>query len=182
MDRTVSFEELMAALGGAAPPSSPAGSGGGGNAPVARPSPQPQPAAKPETKPARPATNASGGSVEGAWRSWLDAGTGVPRGLGSFLRSARVSESADGRVHISDVAAPAADRLLEPSVQQAIRDGLAAHLGRVPDLVVDEPSGPARTAARVTEAEVRDDALKALYRQEPRLQRAVEELDLELME
>ena len=35
---------------------------------------------------------------------------------------------------------------------------------------------------RVTEAEVRDHVLKALYRQEPRLQRAVEELDLELME
>jgi hypothetical protein len=34
----------------------------------------------------------------------------------------------------------------------------------------------------VTEDEVREDALKALYRQEPRLERAVEELDLELMD
>jgi hypothetical protein len=48
--------------------------------------------------------------------------------------------------------------------------------------VVDTPSGAPAKAARVTEAEVRDHALKALYRREPRLQQAVEELDLELME
>ena len=198
LDRTVSFEELMTALGGAAAPGSPAGSGGGSlEASVAGPAPaQPRattpraatkPAAKkpaePETKPTPEINPApAGGAAETAWRSWLEAGTGVPRGLGSFLRSATVSEGADGRFHISDVAVPALDRLLEPAVQQAIRDGLAAHLGRVPELVVDTPSGAPAKAARVTEAEVRDHALRALYRREPRLQQAVEELDLELME
>jgi hypothetical protein len=34
----------------------------------------------------------------------------------------------------------------------------------------------------VTEEEVREDTMRALFRQEPRLQRAVEELDLELMD
>lgn len=120
--------------------------------------------------------------LDEAWKAWLDSGSGVPRGLGSFLRSARVSEDPDGRVRISDVAVPALDRLHEPSVQQAIRQGLAPHLGRVPELVLDAPDAPPTKSARVTEAEVRDHALKALYRQEPRLQRAVEELDLELME
>jgi DNA polymerase-3 subunit gamma/tau len=204
MDRTVSFEALISALGGAPPPGSPAGSGGGAEVPVTRAAPPPRtppPAAtkpdaksaqpeakpaKPEAKPAPPGKAAlesvSGGSVEEAWRSWLESGKGVPRGLGSFLRSAKVSEGAEGRVHITDVAVPAVERLLEPAVQQAIRDGLGAHLGRVPELVVDGPSGAPSKAARVTEAEVRDHALKALYRQEPRLQQAVEELDLELME
>jgi hypothetical protein len=52
----------------------------------------------------------------------------------------------------------------------------------VPDLVLDTPGAVRAKGTRVTEAEVRDQTLKALYRQEPRLQRAVEELDLELME
>jgi DNA polymerase-3 subunit gamma/tau len=39
-----------------------------------------------------------------------------------------------------------------------------------------------RGVPRVTEADVREGALNALFRQEPRLRRAVEELDLELME
>jgi hypothetical protein len=106
----------------------------------------------------------------------------VPKGLSSFLRSARVSEDAEGRIHIADVAVPAGERLAEPAVQHAVREGLAAFLGRTPELVLDVPGAPRAKGARVTEAEVRDHTLKALYRQEPRLQRAVEELDLELME
>ena len=106
----------------------------------------------------------------------------MPKGLSSFLRAARISEDAEGRVRIADVAVPANERLLEPAVQQAMRDGLARHLGRVPDLVVDAQAAEREKGPRVTEAEVRDHTLKALYRQEPRLQKAVEELDLELME
>jgi hypothetical protein len=114
--------------------------------------------------------------------AWLDSGSGVPRGLSSFLRSAKVREDGEGRVHVSGVAAPATERLREPAVQYAIREGLAAFLGRAPELVLDTPDAPRSNGPRVTEAEVRDHTLKALYRQEPRLERAVEELDLELME
>ena len=39
-----------------------------------------------------------------------------------------------------------------------------------------------REPGRVTEDEVREGTIKSLFRQEPRLERAVEELDLELME
>jgi hypothetical protein len=48
--------------------------------------------------------------------------------------------------------------------------------------VVESPRPAPETARRVTQNEVREDTLRALYRQEPRLERAVEELDLELME
>jgi hypothetical protein len=106
----------------------------------------------------------------------------VPKGLSSFLRSARISEDAQGRVHIADVVVPASERLAEPTVQHAIRDGLAPFLGRTPEFVLDAPGATKAKGSRVTNAEVRDDTLKALYRQEPRLQKAVEELDLELME
>jgi hypothetical protein len=106
--------------------------------------------------------------------------------LASFLRAATVTDGAGGRVHISGIATPASERLTEPAVQHAIREGLAGRLGRVPELVFEgastgAPPVPA-LSPRVTEADVRDHALKALYRQEPRLQKAVEELDLELME
>ena len=46
----------------------------------------------------------------------------------------------------------------------------------------EPPRDPAGAPRRITEDEVREDSLKALYRQEPRLRRAVEELDLELFD
>jgi hypothetical protein len=48
--------------------------------------------------------------------------------------------------------------------------------------VIKAPAGEPGSAARITDQEVREDTLKALYRKEPRLERAVQELDLELME
>lgn len=93
-----------------------------------------------------------------------------------------MSEDADGRLRIADLPAAAAERLLEPAVLQAIREGLAPLLGRVPEVVVEATGAERSRTPRVTEEQVREQALRALYRQEPRLQRAVEELDLELME
>jgi DNA polymerase-3 subunit gamma/tau len=205
MDRTVSFEELLGALGGDGAPGAPAGTAGRSGAAPAPPSaatprrpssetppPKPSPkksaeaAAPPEpAAPAQPtATNGHTptDSAPAAWQDWLDHGPGVPRGLGSFLRAATVTDGPGGRVHISGVAEPAGERLAEPAVQQAIREGLARRLGRMPELVLDGASPAPAKATRATKAEVHDDTLKALYRQEPRLQKAVEELDLELMD
>ncbi|MEQ1858268.1 MAG: hypothetical protein ABL963_17585, partial [Longimicrobiales bacterium] len=211
LDRTVSLEDLIAALGGGTPPGAPAASGGSNSsasrttAPAPRSStpsapqakatsgappapsmsaPLPTPAAKPAAGPVSPTSSAPrpSTSAAAAWTAWLDAGTGVPKGLSSFLRSARISEDDEGRVHVSDVAVPANERLAEPAVQHAIREGLSRHLGRVPELVLDTPGATRAKGSRVTKAEVRDHTLQALYRQEPRLQKAVEELDLELME
>ncbi len=192
LDRTVSLDDLIAALGGDAPPGPPAWSGtpsassaswarpakGGAPSPSARATSAPRNAAPTDAAPPPPVAS----SASAAWVAWLESGAGVPKGLSSFLRAARISEDAEGRVRIADVAVPANERLLEPAVQQAMRDGLARHLGRVPDLVVDAQAAEREKGPRVTEAEVRDHTLKALYRQEPRLQKAVEELDLELME
>jgi len=224
LDRTVALEELIAALGGGAPPGPPAASGAGTSAPPARGTPTagavsagaaPKPrsgeaSARPagsgasvattesraapasttpasssaQAKPARPAAPAATAatSAEAAWSAWLDAGSGVPKGLSAFLRSAKVSEDAEGRVLIANVAVPASERLREPAVQNAIREGLAPFLGRPAELVLEAPEAPRQKGPRVTEAEVRDHTLTAMYSQEPRLQKAVEELDLELME
>ena len=198
LDRTVSFEELLGALGGDAAPRGGTDGGGGaatrGSAPSARPSsarntprarsaeaPAPAPAADPATS-ASAAPGAPAESLLAAWQAWLEAGRSVPKGLSAFLRSASVSEEADGTLRISALADPAAERLREPGTLQAIREGVAAHAGRLPDLVVDDGDGGRDASRRVTQAEVREDTLRALFRQEPRLQRAVEELDLELMD
>jgi hypothetical protein len=145
----------------------------------ASPHPQDRPEAPPIEAPAVTGTHAS---AQEAWNAWLDAGATVPKGFAAFLRTADVRDLEDGRVSIGGLAEPAAERLAEPAVMEAVREGLAPYLGRAPRLVVGAPSTGPEALRRVTEEEVRDDTLKALYRQEPRLQRAVEELDLELMD
>jgi DNA polymerase III subunit gamma/tau len=176
LDRTVSLEELIRALGGAGPPGPPAAAEGG-SAPAMKSAQREGGAARADA-PARSA--ATSGSE--AWKRWLDAGETVPKGLGAFLKAATVREGADGSLHIMGLAAPAGERLADAGVLREVREGLAAHLGRAPELVVEETGSPQATARRVSEADARQDALKALYRQEPRLRRAVEELDLELMD
>ena len=75
-----------------------------------------------------------------------------------------------------------ADEISLLEVIEAIREGMTPFLGRRPVLRVEMPQSTQASPERVTREEVHADTLKALYRQEPRLERAVEELDLELME
>jgi hypothetical protein len=121
-------------------------------------------------------------SAAEAWQRWLDAGDSVPKGLTAFLRSAELIALPDGRIEITPLPGPAAERLRSPTVLDEIRRGLEPYLGRVADVRVGSPSEAAPEATRSTEEEVRGDTMKALFRQEPRLERAVEELDLELMD
>ncbi|HIC55070.1 MAG TPA: hypothetical protein EYO97_14660 [Gemmatimonadetes bacterium] len=136
---------------------------------------------------ARAATEGGDGTVpsqhiEQAWLSWLDAAKTVPRGLSAFLRSSTVCELSDGRIEVTPPPGPATERLRTSAVLAEVRRGLEPHLGRVPDLVLGSPAETAPEAMRVTEEEVRGNTLSALFRQEPRLREAVEELDLELMD
>lgn len=182
MDRTVDLEELLRAAGGTPPPEGGAASGGGG-APkgasgtpgraaerVAAPPPQ-----EPAQAPPVPA------STSGAWARWLESGRGIPKGLSPFLRSATVREI-DGALEITPVPGPALERLREPAVLDAIRKGVSGVLGRPVRVAVADPPQAGSGAQRIGQDEVRTDTMRALYRKEPRLERAVEELDLELME
>ncbi|HET9948668.1 MAG TPA: DNA polymerase III subunit gamma/tau [Longimicrobiales bacterium] len=207
LDRTVALEELIAALGGAPAPARSGGAGaggpaeGGGSGAAREAAPRAASGAAPsgggrtrkaaEAPAERPPAGAAGGpessprpagmTPAAAWQAWLDEGSRVPRGLGTLLRGASVRDEPDGRLRISDLAPPAAERLADPTVLKAVREGLAAHLGRPAELVLDAAPGPAR-ARRITEEDAREDTLKGLFRQEPRLREAVQELDLELME
>ena len=117
-----------------------------------------------------------------AWRRWLDSGRGMPPGLRAFLHSAAVSEDGSGALVIAPLPGPAVDRLGQATAIEAIREGMTPFLGRRPVLRIDAPSSGEVRPDRISREEVHADTLKALYRQEPRLERAVEELDLELME
>lgn len=198
IDRTVGLEELLSAMGGAPSPSGGAGGRGRGAPGGAVPSPKPQatkrpPVPEPDASPS-PATSdvptpAPGGEAEaastpaGAWARWLDDGTGVPKGLGAFLRSSTLSEQEGGDLVLDVLAGPAEERLEQPGVLRGIADALSPFLGRTAEIHLRiQNSQPANGDARVTQDEVREDTLKTLMREEPRLERAVEELDLELMD
>ncbi len=176
-DRTVDLEELIGALGGSPPPGGGAGRGPSGSKPAAAEEAPFEQGATPEV--ASPAATA-----QEAWARWLDSGQGVPRGLAAFLRASTVAEADDGVIQVNVVPGPAEDRIAQPGVLAQIADALSPYLGRTVRLEVLVGSGGETPLAdkRVTTEEVKKDTLKALYREEPRLERAVQELDLELME
>jgi len=179
LDRTVDLEELLQALGGAPTPK------GGAGAPPASPRRETEPAVlEPDggTASSRQQVHPAA-TLQDAWTRWLDEGKGLPRGLSAFLRPATLREADGGLVELTLAPGPVHERLGEPGVLAAISDGLAPFAGRRVDLVVvKEGGGAPEQAQRIGQDEVRRDTLQALFRKEPRLRRAVEELDLELMD
>ena len=117
-----------------------------------------------------------------AWHRWLEAGKTVPNGLAAFLRSSEVRARPDGSLEVRPIPGPAYERMSTPPVVATLTEGLTPYLGRRPVLVITAPGGDDDGERRITREEVREDTLKALYRQEPRLEQAVQELDLQLMD
>ena len=194
IDRTVGLEELIRALGGAPPTAGGAGRGGpvggagasttsrGATGAAATPPEARGTNGRTDVDPRPAAAPARASSALEAWERWLEDGRSVPRGLTAFLRAAEVREREPGHLTIRPLAGPAVERLGRPEILAEIRSGLETYLAAAPtiDVEVEEPG--AGNARRVTQNEVREDTMRALIRQEPRLERAVEELDLELME
>jgi len=207
LDRTVELEELIRALGGAPSPAGGAGGDGGGagrravdpstpdageqsSLGLAPTSGAPAGASPPAQVPGNggvphtPEDIVASGTLAEAWGRWLDSGRGVPRGLSPFLRTATVREDGGGLV-VAVPPGPAVERLRDAAVREAISAGLAPYAGRslpVHVAVADSDGSAVGAPRRISRDEVRADTLKALYRQEPRPQRAIDELDLELME
>jgi DNA polymerase-3 subunit gamma/tau len=199
MDRTVDLEELLRAMGGAPPPEGGAGSGSGSGSPATaagRKLRQSAPASReaaglPDASGEEVVDGASPGpsppvqpssNLPDAWSRWLDSGAGVPRGLGPFLRSSSVRALEDGSIELVPPSGPAIERLKEAGVLAQVAEGLRPFLGREVSVSVIPPEGDLAPDSRVSPEVVRKDTLKALYRKEPRLERAVEELDLELFD
>ena len=132
-----------------------------------------------EPDPAAPSLPTTDDPVE-AWGFWLEGGSDFPRGLRPYLHAAEVATDDDGRLLVRVPAGPATERLDEPAVRANIAEGLARHLGHRPELRVEALGEAPAPERRLTVEDVRSDTLKALYRQEPRLERAVQGRDREL--
>jgi len=196
MDRTVALEELIMALEGVPPSVGGAGKAreGGGDSGKSEQidkgaaSDAPEPDVESEKHIQRGSTeNVSNGiipsdDIEEAWTRWLESGNNIPLGLGGFLRSAEVRELSDGRLEVTTLSGPGARKLKEPGVVLEICKGVAAYLKRAPDIIIADIKKESLNTERITEKSVREDTLRELLQQEPRLGRAVEELDLELMD
>ena len=196
MDRTVALEELIKALGGVPPSVGGAGKIGEGGGDSGKSeqidkgavSDVPEPDVESEKQTQRGSTeNVSNGIIpsddlEEAWTRWLESGNNIPLGLSGFLRSAEVRELSDGRLEGTTLPGPGARKLKEPEGMLEICKGVAAYLKRAPDIVIADIKTEPLNTERITEKSVREDTLRELLQQEPRLGRAVEELDLELMD
>ena len=196
MDRTVALEELITALGGAHQAIDSAGKDGEGSPESGKPEQidevkvgdLPKPNLVSETSAQQGSTvDATNGivtsdEVEEAWARWLESGIDVPLGLSGFLRSARVRELSDGSLEVTPLPGPGARKLKEPGVMKQIHEGVEPYVSRSFDIVLGDAETDPRNIEHITEKSVREDTLRELLRQEPRLERAVEELDLELMD
>ena len=241
LDRTVELEEIIQALGGAAPvartgsvptPSrapGPVPSATSPDPPAASPDPPAalsDPPAAPSDPPAAPsdplaaspdppaassdppaerpvATDSADSppprrSTDAVWDAVLSDRERIGRGLSFLLRgSARLTESGRG-FSVVVAAGPASDELRDPLRQRALRDALALHSGRdsadisieidegdrseragAPDGTAGRASAPAGSVRR---DRVEESRLNELVRQAPQLEKAVIELDLELVD
>ena len=189
VDRTVDLEELLAGLGGSSPPEGaprrPAAKGASSegtsaDGPVSSPSTDAlqAPEEAPLEKSSGPLTAAD------AWSVLVEQGTAIPSGMRPFLKAATVSYSeADGAVVIELPAGPGLERLEEASARRTLKTALGGLMNAEPEIVVRASGDGAQPQReRISPEAVRNDRMKGLIKREPRLQHAVDELDLELLD
>jgi DNA polymerase-3 subunit gamma/tau len=184
MDRTVELEALIEAAGGSGNPAAPAL--------PARPADPVRPrqpvTQRRETRSNLPSpppiASRESGAAEAAMRVLIEERQGLPQGLVPFLRAARVAEEQDDSVTIEMPAGPGLERLAADSADRlALQRALQERLGRPLRLNVRAAgSSEPGEAERLTAERVRNDQLSRLTRDQPALERAVQELDLELMD
>ncbi len=192
LDRTIDLEALL--TGAPAPTPTPTPSSG-----AARPGAEPRKGtASPATPPPRGAADSPRGAeraphpaanpatdAETALRE-LVAERRVPGGLGIFLKAATLAQPAPDRITLAVPDGPGLERLADPAARAALEAALSDRLGRALRVDVrpagDAEAGPATPPPRLTPERVRGEKLARLTREQPTLERAVEEWDLELLE
>ncbi len=211
VDQTVKLEELLAGLG-ESPPTEGVARGssprrGSAGAPSIEPVSSPPRAAPPAEGPPQeappkeasleeasleearlevtPPEKSSGPlTAAAAWGELVEKGEGVPSGMRPFLKAATVSDSeAEGVVVIELPAGPGLDRLEDPSARRTLQKALGGLMDAELEIVIraaGDGTNPQRE--RISPEAVRKDRMKGLIKREPRLQHAVDELDLELLD
>ena len=191
LDRTVELEDIIRSLGGvpareAAPPpptpntppvpEAPKAEGQAAATPPAPNTPQPPPPQPPAHPPTDLAT---------AWRALLadrQRMATLPGGVTTFLRAATPSES-DGAL-VLEIPGPGEARLRQQTVLRVLEEGLALHAGRdsAKISIVGSSADGGADSGRVTEDSVRRTRLQELVKRAPHLERAVDELELDLVD
>ena len=118
-----------------------------------------------------------------AFDSLLAKGEGMPSGLRAFLHGAGRRRMGERGIRLTVSPGPGLDRLRAPGGTNALAAALQRQLGYRPKIDVDEglnerPSRPPASSPQ----QVRQERLEELVEREPLLARAVEELDLELVD
>ncbi len=179
LDHTVRIEDLIEGLGGA----------------PARPAPDPNPTPPRPLPPSRPSAVAppaqepvsssatTGADLVTAFKTVLRQGRGtLPGGLPTILNGASVEKAGESGLRIALPDGMGLDDLPRNSVA-SLRQALARHLDYAPEIDIVEGGGAAPRAPRaVSPQQVRQERLEELVEREPLLARAVEELDLELVD
>ena len=195
LDHTVRIEDLIEGLGGAPADKTASAHRGSSSVPVAD-SPglttsAPPPAAAvgssadraaPSEKSAASAANTETDLVA-AFKDVLKHDREMlPPGLTTLLQGARVENSGERGLRIGLPGGMGLDDLPRNSVP-ALRNALARRVGFTPELEFDEGRSKApRPPRAVSPQQVRHEHLSELVEREPLLARAVEELDLELVD
>jgi len=194
LDRTVELDELIRGLGGA--PAGEAagrapgdGSGGGTSGVGAAGASGDDAGAVQDDAPTLELASESGFSTQGdddllgAWRRLVERGGALPPGFSPLLRAGRVRSPEPGTLELLLPAGPLVERLEEPTVLRTVEEAVGREVGRPVSIavrgMVDEDADP---HGRITRESVRKGRLRELIEREPLLERAVEELDLELLE
>ena len=203
LDRTVELEEIIQALGGTPSrgPDAPAeatGSGVPGDGVASPQSPARARVAVSSADGGDAAPVPAEGTLDTIWNAVLGDRERVERGLSFLLRtSATLTETGKG-ISLAVTGGPASDKLREVATRQALLEALALHSGRESaeisiEIEEGDRSGgegatdgkagpPGSPAGRVTRDSVRESRLNELVKRAPQLERAVVELDLELVD
>lgn len=109
----------------------------------------------------------------------LDAATGLPGGMSPFLRGAHPERTGyTVRVEVQDAVL---ERLTDAH-RRALEASLSEVLGEAVHLEVASTEPGTGTGERISQEKVKEGRLRELIREEPALEHAVRELDLELLD
>ena len=121
-------------------------------------------------------------SADEALRDIVTTGnSGLPPGLGLFLRTASVATETADRVVLEMPPGPGLEMLDDPRSHRALEDAFGKRIGHAVALEVHGAEGAA-APDRLTPEKLRDEQVRRLSEEEPALDRAVQEWDLEMIE
>ena len=144
--------------------------------------------ARPQDPPAPPSPRPSAppaADLASAWDALLDDRERLktlPRGVTPFLRAATARERG-GALEL-EIPGPGEARVRQPRVLRALEEALALHAGRdsAEISIVGGSDGEGPEGGRVTRDSVRRTRLQELVKRAPHLERAVDELELDLVD